>query len=73
MGSYTPCWFSATVAETHLQCAIAFKLKAYVYQEGRSFWETGPVLKAVLSKPKDGWSKLLNQVTAKMAPLCQAV
>jgi hypothetical protein len=73
MGSYTPCWFSGAVAETHLHCAIALKFKAYVYQEARSFWETGPLVKAVFSNPKESWSKLLTQVIAKMEPLCQAV
>lgn len=52
---------------------LAFKFKAYVYSSGKSFWETGVLLKTVFPKTKQGFAKALKQITSHLPLLCQVL
>ena len=73
MVSHTPCWYNAAVPASHLMCGLAFKFKAYVYDSGKSFWETGVLLKTVFPKTKHGFAKALKQITSHLPLLCQVL
>ena len=73
MASHTPCWYNAAVPASHLMCGLAFKFKAYVYTSGKSFWETGVLLKTVFPKTKHGFAKVLKQITSHLPLLCQVL